>query len=73
MADKNNIADENYLDNLLKAITGEGGDTSEKISDDELDFDSAIRADGSEEAFLSDFEKDPVAVSAMMGTWGNSW
>lgn len=69
MADKNNIADENYLDNLLKAITGEGGDTSEKISDDELDFDSAIRADGSEEAFLSDFEKEffDESESQMLG------
>lgn len=69
MADKNNIADENYLDNLLRAITGEGEDASGKISDDELDFDSAIKADGSEEAFLSDFEKEffDESESEMLG------
>lgn len=58
MADKNNIADENYLDNLLKAITGEGEDVSEQTSADELDFDSALKQNDSEEAFLSDFEKE---------------
>ncbi len=60
MADKNNIADENYLDNLLKAITGESEeDTSDdKINEDELDFESDVKSSGSEEDFLSDFEKE---------------
>ena len=59
MADKKNIADENYLDNLLRAITGEAEeDTTAGGNEDELDFDSAVKADSSEEEFLSDFEKE---------------
>lgn len=59
MADKNNIADENYLDNLLRAITGEAEEnTAGKSGDDELDFDSAAKTESSEEEFLSDFEKE---------------
>lgn len=59
MADKNNIADENYLDNLLKAITGETDEeATDKVNEDELDFESAIKDTGLDEAFLSDFEKE---------------
>ncbi len=59
MADKNNIADENYLDNLLKAITGETEeDTTDKINEDELEFESAIKDTGLDDEFLSDFEKE---------------
>ena len=59
MADKKNIADENYLDNLLRAITGEAEDgATANTNEDELDFDGAVKADGTEEEFLSDFEKE---------------
>lgn len=60
MSDKNKTPEEDYLDSLLRSITG--GVDEEEIDDnfiaDDMDFDKEVNAGMSEEEFLSDFEKE---------------
>lgn len=64
MSDRNNIPEEDYLDNLLRAITNEGGagdkqeDTDVETLDELMGFEDVVGAEVSEEDFLSDFEKE---------------
>lgn len=68
MADRNNKAEEDYLDSLLRSLTGEADNPEDekKIEEEmdmpEKDFDADIEADidadGLDEQFLSEFEKE---------------
>ena len=59
MSDKRITPEEDYLDSLLRSITGGG---EEELDDnfiaDDMDFDSEVGGGMSEEDFLSDFEKE---------------
>ena len=58
MSDKNRTPEEDYLDSLLRSITG---GNEEELDDnfiaDDMDFDKEVNGGMSEEEFLSDFEK----------------
>ena len=60
MSDKNRTPEEDYLDSLLRSITG--GNDEEELDDnfiaEDMDFDKEVNAGMSEEEFLSDFEKE---------------
>ena len=60
MSDKNRTPEEDYLDSLLRSITG--GNDEEELDDnfiaDDMDFDKEVNGGMSEEEFLSDFEKE---------------
>lgn len=65
MADKNNIAAEDYLDSLLRSIMGEeegttaSNNTTEDVkNDDPFGLDDVMGSKDIEEDFLSDFEKE---------------
>ena len=64
MADRNNKAEEDYLDSLLRSLTGEADNPEDekKIEEEmdipEKDFDADIDTDGLDEQFLSEFEKE---------------
>ena len=59
MSDKNRTPEEDYLDSLLRSITG---GNEEELDDnfiaDDMDFDKEVNGGMSEEEFLSDFEKE---------------
>lgn len=62
MSDKNRTPEEDYLDSLLRSITG-GNEEEEELLDDnfiteDMDFDKEASEGISEEDFLSDFEKE---------------
>ena len=62
MSDKNKTPEEDYLDRLLRSITG-GNEVEEELLDDnfiteDMDFDKDASGGISEEDFLSDFEKE---------------
>ena len=60
MSDKNRTPEEDYLDSLLRSITG--GNDEEELDDNfiagDMDFDKEVNGGMSEEEFLSDFEKE---------------
>lgn len=64
MSDKNNISEEDYLDSLLRAITNEDvadnkpENAESEMLDELIGFEDAVGTDGSEEDFLSDFERE---------------
>ena len=64
MSDKNRTSEEDYLDSLLRSITGESdsesgaGSIDDVLLKDEMDFDNEVNTGGSDEEFLSDFEKE---------------
>lgn len=62
MSDKNKTPEEDYLDSLLRSITG-GDEADDELLDDnfiteDMDFDKDASGGISEEDFLSDFEKE---------------
>lgn len=67
MTDRNNKAEEDYLDSLLRSLTGETKPEEKENTEEEVDIpekdldtelDVAVGTDGSDEQFLSEFEKE---------------